>query len=198
MEMRVYVMLQFDEYKVKLNNLRPELEDLDQALGLEAAQREGAAREEEERRQMEESGGRLEKGEPLDENRLTVYIHSKEGYSPAQSKPMVKRAVGTGPRGAPFRCASTRGVELLGARRPHRRRSTGKSGGPFASSALRDCPSFAPLALVPFHPERLFVPRQDRGSWALERQAKRPAPCNRGGPLFLAQLCAIPSGRLRR
>ena len=38
MEMRVYVMLQFDEYKVKLNNLRPELEDLDQALGLEAAQ----------------------------------------------------------------------------------------------------------------------------------------------------------------
>ena len=40
MEMRVYVMLQFDEYKVKLNNLRPELEDLDQALGLEAAQRE--------------------------------------------------------------------------------------------------------------------------------------------------------------
>ena len=30
-------MLQFDEYKVKLNNLRPELDDLDQALGLEAA-----------------------------------------------------------------------------------------------------------------------------------------------------------------
>ena len=33
-------MLQFDEYKVKLNNLRPELDDLDQALGLEAAERE--------------------------------------------------------------------------------------------------------------------------------------------------------------
>ena len=33
-------MLQFDEYKVKLNNLRPELDDLDQALGLEAAIRE--------------------------------------------------------------------------------------------------------------------------------------------------------------
>ena len=33
-------MLQFDEYKVKLNNLRPELDDLDQALGLEAATRE--------------------------------------------------------------------------------------------------------------------------------------------------------------
>ena len=33
-------MLQFDEYKVKLNNLRPELDDLDQALGLDAAIRE--------------------------------------------------------------------------------------------------------------------------------------------------------------
>ena len=33
-------MLQFDEYKVKLNNLRPELEELEQALGLEAARRE--------------------------------------------------------------------------------------------------------------------------------------------------------------
>ena len=30
-------MLQFDEYKVKLNNLRPELDELDQALGLETA-----------------------------------------------------------------------------------------------------------------------------------------------------------------
>ena len=33
-------MLQFDEYKVKLNNLRPELDELDQALGLEPAIRE--------------------------------------------------------------------------------------------------------------------------------------------------------------
>ena len=33
-------MLEFDEYKVKLNNLRPELEDLGAALGLEAAERE--------------------------------------------------------------------------------------------------------------------------------------------------------------
>ncbi len=33
-------MLQFDEYKVKLHNLRPELEELGQALGLESAQRE--------------------------------------------------------------------------------------------------------------------------------------------------------------
>ena len=33
-------MLQFDEYKVKLNNLLPELEDLGQALGLAAAARE--------------------------------------------------------------------------------------------------------------------------------------------------------------
>ena len=33
-------MLQFDEYKVKLNNLRPELDELDQALGLETAIRE--------------------------------------------------------------------------------------------------------------------------------------------------------------
>ena len=34
------IMLQFDEYKVKLNNLKPELDELEQALGLEAAQRE--------------------------------------------------------------------------------------------------------------------------------------------------------------
>ena len=33
-------MLQFDEYKVKLNNLRPELDELDQALGLDAARQE--------------------------------------------------------------------------------------------------------------------------------------------------------------
>ena len=33
-------MLQFDEYKVKLNNLKPELDELGQALGLEAAERE--------------------------------------------------------------------------------------------------------------------------------------------------------------
>ena len=33
-------MLQFDEYKVKLNNLRPALDELDQALGLEAAERD--------------------------------------------------------------------------------------------------------------------------------------------------------------
>ena len=33
-------MLQFDEYKVKLNNILPDLEDLNQALGLEAAARE--------------------------------------------------------------------------------------------------------------------------------------------------------------
>ena len=33
-------MLQFDEYKVKLNNLRPELDELAQALGLETAIRE--------------------------------------------------------------------------------------------------------------------------------------------------------------
>ena len=32
-------MLQFDEYKVKLNNLRPQLDELEQALGLEAARR---------------------------------------------------------------------------------------------------------------------------------------------------------------
>ena len=31
-------MLQFDEYKVKLNNLRPELDELDQALGLEKSE----------------------------------------------------------------------------------------------------------------------------------------------------------------
>ena len=33
-------MLQFDEYKVKLNNLAPALQDLAQALDLEAAERE--------------------------------------------------------------------------------------------------------------------------------------------------------------
>ncbi len=33
-------MLQFDEYKIKLNNLRPALRDLGQALNLEAAERE--------------------------------------------------------------------------------------------------------------------------------------------------------------
>ena len=33
-------MLQFDEYKVKLNNLAPALEELGQALDLEAAERE--------------------------------------------------------------------------------------------------------------------------------------------------------------
>ncbi len=33
-------MLQFDEYKVKLNNILPDLDDLDQALGLAAAARE--------------------------------------------------------------------------------------------------------------------------------------------------------------
>ena len=33
-------MLQFDEYKVKLNNLKPALEDLGKALNLESAQRE--------------------------------------------------------------------------------------------------------------------------------------------------------------
>ena len=33
-------MLQFDEYKVKLNNLRPDLEELGRALGLATAERE--------------------------------------------------------------------------------------------------------------------------------------------------------------
>ena len=33
-------MLQFDEYKVKLNNIKPDLEDLGSALGLTAAERE--------------------------------------------------------------------------------------------------------------------------------------------------------------
>ena len=33
-------MLQFDEYRVKLNNLKPELDELGRALGLEAAERE--------------------------------------------------------------------------------------------------------------------------------------------------------------
>ena len=33
-------MLEFDEYKVKLNNLRPALDELDQALDLDAAERE--------------------------------------------------------------------------------------------------------------------------------------------------------------
>ena len=38
--MRVWNMLQFDEYKVKLNNLKPALDELAQALDLEAARRE--------------------------------------------------------------------------------------------------------------------------------------------------------------
>ena len=33
-------MLQFDEYRVKLNNLKPELDELGRALDLEAAERE--------------------------------------------------------------------------------------------------------------------------------------------------------------
>ena len=33
-------MLQFDEYKVKINNLKPDLEKLGQALDLESAERE--------------------------------------------------------------------------------------------------------------------------------------------------------------
>ena len=33
-------MLQFDEYKIKLNNLKPALDELAQALDLEAAARE--------------------------------------------------------------------------------------------------------------------------------------------------------------
>ena len=33
-------MLQFDEYKVKLNNLAPTLKELAQALDLESAERE--------------------------------------------------------------------------------------------------------------------------------------------------------------
>ena len=33
-------MLQFEEYKVKLNNLKPQLDDLYQSLGLEKAKRE--------------------------------------------------------------------------------------------------------------------------------------------------------------
>ena len=33
-------MLQFDEYKIRLNNLKPALDDLAQALDLEAARRE--------------------------------------------------------------------------------------------------------------------------------------------------------------
>ena len=33
-------MLQFDEYKVKLNNLLPQLEELEQALDLDEAERE--------------------------------------------------------------------------------------------------------------------------------------------------------------
>ncbi len=33
-------MLEFEEYKVKLNNLKPELDELDTALGLEQAKRE--------------------------------------------------------------------------------------------------------------------------------------------------------------
>lgn len=39
-EMSVLHMLQFDEYKVKLNNIRPALDELDQALNLDAAERE--------------------------------------------------------------------------------------------------------------------------------------------------------------
>ena len=39
-EMSVSHMLQFDEYKVKLNNIRPALDELDQALNLDAAGRE--------------------------------------------------------------------------------------------------------------------------------------------------------------
>ena len=38
--MRVWTMLQFDEYKIKLNNLKPALDELAQALDLEAAARE--------------------------------------------------------------------------------------------------------------------------------------------------------------
>ena len=33
-------MLQFDEYKVKLNNLLPQLDELEQALNLESAAQE--------------------------------------------------------------------------------------------------------------------------------------------------------------
>ena len=33
-------MLQFDEYKVKLNNLLPQLDELEQALNLESTARE--------------------------------------------------------------------------------------------------------------------------------------------------------------
>ena len=40
MEVSVRAMLQFDEYKVKLNNLKPALEDLAQALNLPAAAQE--------------------------------------------------------------------------------------------------------------------------------------------------------------
>ena len=40
MEVSVQMMLQFDEYKVKLNNLRPALEELAQALNLPAAEQE--------------------------------------------------------------------------------------------------------------------------------------------------------------
>ena len=36
----VEIMLQFEEYKVKLNNARPRLEDLRAALKLEPAQKE--------------------------------------------------------------------------------------------------------------------------------------------------------------
>lgn len=65
---------------IMIDGLTPaDIESGELLARLETAQREGEAREEEERRQMEESGGRLEKGEPLDENRLTVYIHRKEG-----------------------------------------------------------------------------------------------------------------------
>ena len=62
-----------------IDNLPPaDIESGELLARLEAALREGEAREEAERQQMEENGGRLGKGEPLDENRLTVYIHRKE------------------------------------------------------------------------------------------------------------------------
>ena len=35
-----YAMLQFDEYRVKLNNLKPDLDKLGRALDLESAERE--------------------------------------------------------------------------------------------------------------------------------------------------------------
>lgn len=47
MEMNIDYMLQFDEYKVKLNNLHSQLDVLNQALGLEAATREAVILESE-------------------------------------------------------------------------------------------------------------------------------------------------------